>query len=99
MHRLLRSCPPNGSYNIRMTTDKKRKKPIEISLVGEVDDWENDVIKELLSLKPGRPCVFYIDSGGGSVYGALAVATLMRQRQLSCTGVVLGECSSASLLV
>jgi ATP-dependent Clp protease protease subunit len=82
-----------------MATEKKPRKPLEIALVGEVDDWEADVIKELLDAKPKRECVFYIDSMGGSVYGALAVATLMRQRQLQCTGVVLGECSSASILI
>ena len=82
-----------------MTIDKKRKKPLEIPLIGEVDDWENDVVKELLEAKPKRECVFYIDSMGGSVYGALAVATLIRQRQFVCTGIVLGECSSASLLI
>ena len=62
-------------------------------------DWESDVIKQLLDTKPRRECIFYIDSLGGSVYGALAVTTLMRQRQLACTGIVLGECSSASLLI
>ena len=82
-----------------MTTEKKRKKPLEIALVGEVDDWENDVIKELLEAKPKRECVFFIDSMGGSVYGALAITTLLRQRQFECTGIVLGECSSASLLI
>ncbi len=82
-----------------MTTDKKRKKPLEIALIGEVDDWENDVIKELLEAKPRRECEFYIDSMGGSVYGAIAVTTLIRRRDLQCTGIVLGECSSASLLI
>jgi len=82
-----------------MSTDKKRKKPIELALIGEVDDWEQDVIKELLDLKPGRECAFYIDSMGGSVYGAIAVTTLIRQRELQCTGIVLGECSSACLLI
>jgi ATP-dependent protease ClpP protease subunit len=82
-----------------MTTDKKRKKPLEIALIGEVDDWEHDLVKQLLEAKPGRDCVFYIDSTGGSVYGALTVASLIRHRQLDCTGIVLGECSSASLLV
>lgn len=82
-----------------MTTEKKRRRPLEIPLIGEVDDWETDVIKELLAAKPMQECVFYIDSTGGSVYGALAIITLIRQRQLECTGVVLGECSSASLLV
>jgi ATP-dependent Clp protease, protease subunit len=82
-----------------MTTEKKPKKPLEIALVGDVDDWENDVIKDLLGVHRRRECVFYIDSLGGSVYGALAVTTLMRRRRLACTGIVLGECSSASLLI
>ncbi|MBI1831758.1 MAG: ATP-dependent Clp protease proteolytic subunit [Planctomycetes bacterium] len=82
-----------------MTPEKKRKKPLEIALIGEVDDWEHDVVKEILEAKPRRECTLYIDSGGGSVYGALAVATLMRRRELASTGIVLGECSSASLLV
>jgi ATP-dependent protease ClpP protease subunit len=82
-----------------MTTEKKSKKPLEIPMIGEVDDWENDVVKELLEAKPRRECAFYIDSMGGSVYGALAVTTLMRRRELQCTGIVLGECSSASLLI
>jgi ATP-dependent Clp protease, protease subunit len=82
-----------------MTIEKKRRKPLEIALIGEVDEWENDVIKEILTSRPRRECIFYIDSLGGSVYGALAVTTLMRQRQLQCTGIVLGECSSASLLI
>src|SRR5713226_2510679 len=82
-----------------MATDTKRKKPLEIALIGEVDDWENDVVKELVHARPGRACTFYIDSMGGSVYGALAVVSLMRQRQFDCTGIVLGECSSASLLI
>lgn len=82
-----------------MTTDKKSKKPLEFALIGDVDDWERDVIREILDAKPRRECVFYIDSMGGSVYGALAVTTLMRRRDLQCTGIVLGECSSASLLI
>jgi ATP-dependent protease ClpP protease subunit len=82
-----------------MATEKKRRKPLEIALIGEVDDWENDVIKELLQTRPKRECVFYIDSMGGSVYGALAATTLIRQRQLQCTGIVLGECSSAAILI
>ncbi len=82
-----------------MTIEKKRRKPLEIPLIGDVDDWEEDVIKAMLEAKPRCECTLYFDSLGGSVYGALAVTTLMRQRQLQCTGIVLGECSSAALLV
>jgi ATP-dependent Clp protease protease subunit len=78
---------------------KSRKKPTEIALVGEVDDWEEEAIKALLDTPTGGECVFYIDSQGGSVYGSVAVTTLIRLRKLTCTGMVLGECSSAALLV
>jgi ATP-dependent protease ClpP protease subunit len=73
--------------------------PGEIAVVGEVDDWEEDVVKALLERPAGGECVFYIDSAGGSVFGALAVLTLMRHRRLGGTAVVLGECSSAALLL
>jgi ATP-dependent protease ClpP protease subunit len=76
-----------------------RGKPKELALIGEVDEWEGDVVAALLEIPAGGECVFHFDSGGGSVYGALAVTTLIRHRRLRCTGIVLGECSSATLLV
>src|SRR5947209_17474003 len=79
--------------------DKDDKSPAEISVIGDVDDWEGDVIKALLDVPIGGECVFYIDSAGGSVYGALAVLTLLRYRQMQGTAIVLGECSSAALLL
>src|SRR5579871_475380 len=82
-----------------MSKSKARGKPGEIAVVGEVDDWEEDVVKSLLELPPGGSCVFYIDSGGGSVFGALAVLTLLRHRRINASAVVLGECSSAALLL
>jgi ATP-dependent Clp protease, protease subunit len=82
-----------------MAKMQRRRKVPEIPVIGDVDDWEADVVKELLHLRPGGECIFYIDSAGGSVYGALAVLTLMRHKQLSGTAVVLGECSSAALLL
>jgi ATP-dependent protease ClpP protease subunit len=71
----------------------------EIPIIGDVDDWEADVVKSLLEVPPGRECTFYIDSAGGSVYGALAVLTLLRHRRMKGTAIVLGECSSAALLL
>src|SRR5262245_62736004 len=82
-----------------MAKHKSRKRLPEIPVVGEVDDWEADVIHALLEVPKGGECVFYIDSAGGSVFGALAALTLMRYRELSGTAVVLGECSSAALLL
>jgi ATP-dependent protease ClpP protease subunit len=82
-----------------MAKGKARKSVPEIPVIGDVDDWEADVVKSLLEIAPGGECVFYIDSAGGSVYGALAVLTLLKHRRLTATAVVLGECSSAALLL
>ena len=82
-----------------MAKAKKAKTVPEIPVIGEVDDWEADVIRALLEIPHGGECVLYIDSAGGSVYGALAVLALMRHRRLQGTAVVLGECSSAALLL
>jgi ATP-dependent Clp protease protease subunit len=77
----------------------KSRSPVEIAVIGEVDDWEEDVVKALLEVPPSGKCALYIDSGGGSVYGALAVVTLLRYRRLDATAIVLGECSSATIMV
>jgi ATP-dependent protease ClpP protease subunit len=82
-----------------MSKTQPRRKAADIPLIGDVDDWEEDVVKTILELPKAGECVFYIDSGGGSVYGALAVTTLIRQRSLRACAVVLGECSSASVLI
>lgn len=78
---------------------KSEKRIPEFALIGDVDDWESDLIKDLLELKPGSECAFHIDSAGGSVYGAMAVLSLMRLRKLKVSSYVLGECSSASVLI
>jgi ATP-dependent protease ClpP protease subunit len=82
-----------------MAKIKPRKNTPEIPIVGDVDEWETDAVKALLEVADGGECVFYIDSAGGSVYGALAVVSLMRIRKVQGTAVVIGECSSAALLL
>jgi len=82
-----------------MSKSRSRKHEAEIAVIGDVDDWEAEVVKTLLELPPKAECVFYIDSAGGSVYGALAVLTLMKHRQLQGTAIVIGECSSAAILL
>jgi ATP-dependent protease ClpP protease subunit len=82
-----------------MSKSKPRKSQSEIAVIGEVDDWEADVVKSLLEVPPRGQCVFYIDSAGGSVFGALAVVALLKHRQIDATAIVIGECSSAALLL
>jgi ATP-dependent protease ClpP protease subunit len=78
---------------------KSRKNVPELTLVGDVDQWEEDVVKALVEQPDRAEVVLYVDSSGGSVYGALAVVTLLRLKKLRATVVVLGECSSAALLI
>ena len=82
-----------------MAKAKKSKTVPEIPVIGDVDDWEADVVKALLDIPPRGECMFYIDSAGGSVFGTLAVLTVLRHRQLEGTALVIGECSSAALLL
>jgi ATP-dependent Clp protease protease subunit len=77
----------------------RTRKAHDIAVIGDVDDWEEEVVKQLLELPPQSECTFFIDSAGGSVYGALTVMTLVRLRKLVATAVVLGECSSATILL
>src|SRR5262245_46278474 len=85
---------------------KKRRRPKaedrvpEIPIVGEVyDEVVADVIRDLLEIPEGGEATIYIDSSGGSVYSAMAIATLIRLRKIRATGMVLSECSSAAILI
>ena len=71
--------------------------PIEIALVGDLTDHESELSDRLLSVPPGGECTLFIDSPGGSPYCAIALTTLIRLRRLRATGIVIGECSSATL--
>lgn len=71
--------------------------PIEIALVGDLTDHESELSDRLLSVPPGGECTLFIDSPGGSPYCAIALTTLIRLRGLRATGIVIGECSSATL--
>ena len=71
----------------------------DIAVVGELDDCEADVVSKLLELDDGDECTLFIDSGGGRVYAALAIMSLVQIKNLRATAVVLGACSSAALMV
>lgn len=71
--------------------------PVEIALVGDLTDNEAELTDRLLSVPPNGECTLFIDSPGGSPYCAIALTTLIRLRGIRATGVVTGECSSATL--
>jgi ATP-dependent protease ClpP protease subunit len=77
--------------------DRDAEGPLEIALVGELNEAEAAISDKLLEVPPGGECVLYIDSPGGSPYCAMALMNLMVLRGLRATGIVTGECSSAAL--
>ena len=79
--------------------DKRRDDdaPIEIAIVGDLTDSEGELTDRLLSVEPGGECTIYFDSPGGSPYCAVSLMTIIKLRELKATGIVTGECSSATL--
>lgn len=73
------------------------EEPVEIAIVGDLTDTEADLTDRLLSVEPGGECTIYFDSPGGSPYCAVSLMTLIKLRDLQATGIVTGECSSATL--
>jgi ATP-dependent protease ClpP protease subunit len=79
--------------------DRRRDKdePVEIAIVGDLTDSEAELTDRLLSVEPGGECTIYFDSPGGSPYCAVSLMTLIKLRDVKATGIVTGECSSATL--
>ncbi|HEX5472405.1 MAG TPA: ATP-dependent Clp protease proteolytic subunit [Lacipirellulaceae bacterium] len=71
--------------------------PLEIAIVGDLTDSEAEMTDRLLGVEPGGECTIYFDSPGGSPYCAVSLMTLIKLRNLKATGIVTGECSSATL--
>ena len=94
------SMPPRSSRprsEPEQTDPDERRGPVEIAIVGDLTDNEADMTDRLLSIEPGGECTIYFDSPGGSPYCAMSLVTLMRLRGIRATGIVTGECSSATL--
>jgi len=70
---------------------------VEIAIVGDLTDSEAELTDRLLSVEPGGECTIYFDSPGGSPYCAVSLMTLIKLRDVRATGIVTGECSSATL--
>jgi ATP-dependent protease ClpP protease subunit len=70
----------------------------EFALTGDLSDKQSDLLSRLVDVPPKSRGTIFFDSGGGSVYAGLALATVIRLRGLDAAGVVAGECSSAALL-
>ncbi len=74
------------------------EEPWEICIAGELNEKSGELIDALVQVPWGSRGIIWFDSGGGSAYAGLAMATVIRLRGLKATGVVAGECSSATIL-
>ena len=70
----------------------------ELAVNGDLTDRQQDLVGQLIDVPRGSRGTIFFDSGGGSAYVGLALATLIRLRGLKAAGVVVGECSSAAIL-
>jgi ATP-dependent protease ClpP protease subunit len=80
-----------------MSGDHEDDGPVEIAIVGDLTDSEAELTDRLLSVRPGGEVTIYFDSPGGSPYCAVSLMTLIKLRDIKATGIVTGECSSATL--
>lgn len=83
----------SGPFN-----DEPTKSGWEISISGDLTDKQQDLVERLLELPRNSSGYIFFDSGGGSAYVGLALASVIRLRGLKATGVVASECSSAAIL-
>jgi ATP-dependent Clp protease, protease subunit len=80
-----------------MMENREDEGPVELAIVGDLTDSEAELTDRLLGIEPGGECTIYFDSPGGSPYCAVSLMTLIKLRDLKATGIVTGECSSATL--
>jgi len=79
-----RADPPKGDW--------------EIMLSGDLTDKQSELADKLLEVPRRSRGTLFIDSGGGSVFSGLALASIIRLRGLDPVAIVAGECSSAALV-
>lgn len=74
------------------------RSPWELMLFGDLSERQSELLNRLVDVPARSRGILYFDSCGGSVYTGLALATLIRTRELHATAIVVGECSSAALM-
>ncbi len=70
----------------------------EIGIFGDLTDKQVELFQQLMEVPRNSRGTIFFDSGGGSIYCGLALASVIKLRGLRAVGVVAGECSSATIL-
>jgi ATP-dependent protease ClpP protease subunit len=87
--------PPPGAWS-HSTSPKESE--WEAGIFGDLTDKQTELFQQLMEVPRNSRGTIFFDSGGGSIYCGLALATMIKLRGLRAIGVVAGECSSASIL-
>ena len=87
--------PPPGAWALSSST---KDSEWEAGIFGDLTDKQTELFQQLLEVPRNSRGTIFFDSGGGSIYCGLALATLIKLRGLRAVGVVAGECSSATIL-
>ncbi len=87
--------PPPGAW---ARTANMKESEWEAGIFGDLTDKQTELFQQLMEVPRNSRGTIFFDSGGGSIYCGLALATMIKLRGLRAIGVVAGECSSASIL-
>ena len=77
--------------------EEQEEGPLEIALVGDLDEKQTELTESLLDVPFGGECTLYFDSPGGNPYTGISLLTLITLRELDATAIVTGACSSSAL--
>ncbi len=91
----LHPYPPPGAWKSKPAESDN---DWEAGIFGDLTDKQTELFQQLLEVPRNSRGTIFFDSGGGSIYSGLALATLIKLRGLRAVGVVAGECSSAAIL-
>ena len=87
--------PPPGAWSLSAAA---KDSEWEVGIFGDLTDKQTELFQQLLDVPRNSRGTIFFDSGGGSIYCGLALATMIKLRGLRPIGVVAGECSSATIL-
>ncbi len=77
----------------------RQTSPHIVTLLDDVEKCEKEIVESLLALPDRRHVHFIINSGGGSVYASLGIATVIKMKRFQAEATVLADCSSSALMV
>src|SRR5437016_1480380 len=77
--------PPPGAWS---ASKRPKENDWEIGIFGDLTDKQTELFQQLMEVPRNSHGTIFFDSGGGSIYCGLALATIIKLRGLRAIGVV-----------